>query len=491
MPVTIKQHLLKVKDGSTYVGIDALAETSTAEHVTAINDAGATQIAAVQAKGTQTIASIPGDYTELSNEVENLKSAISGSNALEIAGNIHTGAAKDDGTWQVTTNKCALYHVKSGSKVVIKANSSYYTEIGMLKTANIVSGNAVDYSSATGFTTKIKVNTGTTWTGTVPSDATYLYIFLATAPNYVRKPAKIVIDDYDYIINVVENFAGKATRSYVDEKIDDANYPVHIRLMQYNCGMWSMGNHESMTSDNFQTKMDNYKRFFCKYKPDVIGMQEWVNELTISGITGTQDVSEILFDDIWPYEAEYIYTGSPKGRVIKSKWELTDITQGVISGTQFGYTSNCLYSLARFSYNGRTVAVLTTAITPSSQSSDNVTIRAALLPLLLDLIANDDYAFLMCDLNNVGDGTTVSIEDEGDSLVSIAESNGFKSAMGGYYPWTATYKAYSDPTKVGAIDNIFYKDNGKTLFVDWTVPMDEYSDLMSDHIPCVGEFILL
>ena len=433
----------------------------------------------------------PADYSQLQSDVSDLKTAISGDNALNISGNIHTGACKDDGTWQVTTNKCALYHVVSGQTVTITANSSYYTEIAMLKTANIVSGDAVDYSATTGFTNKIKVNTGTTWTGNVPSDATYLYIFLATAPNLVRKPAKILIDGYDYIKQLVSNITDKANVTYVDKSIEDANYPVHIRLMQYNCGMWSMGNHESMTSDNFQTKMDNYKRFFCKYKPDVIGIQEWVNDLTISGITGTQDVSAILFDDIWPYEAEYIYTGSPKGRVIKSKWELTDITQGSIAGTQFGYSSNCLYSLAKFSYNGRIVAVLTTAIIPSTQSSENITIRAALLPKLLALIADEDYAFLMCDLNNVGNGDDVSIEAEGASLLTIAQNNGFTATMGSYYPWTATYKAYSDPTKVGAIDNIFYKANGKTLFVDWTVPMDEYADLMSDHIPCIGEFILL
>ena len=76
MPITIKQHLLKVKDGNTYVGIDALAETTTQEHVTAINDAGTAQMAAITAKGVETRATIPDKYTALSDEVQDLKSAI-------------------------------------------------------------------------------------------------------------------------------------------------------------------------------------------------------------------------------------------------------------------------------------------------------------------------------------------------------------------------------------------------------------------------------
>lgn len=76
MPITIKQHLLKVKDGNTYVGIDALAETSTQEHVTAINDAGTAQMAAITAKGVETRATIPDNYTALSDEVQDLKSAL-------------------------------------------------------------------------------------------------------------------------------------------------------------------------------------------------------------------------------------------------------------------------------------------------------------------------------------------------------------------------------------------------------------------------------
>lgn len=60
MPITIKSTELKYKNPSTgqYQGIDAVAETTTSQ-----------QCALIEAKGAETIASIPNDYTTLSNAV--------------------------------------------------------------------------------------------------------------------------------------------------------------------------------------------------------------------------------------------------------------------------------------------------------------------------------------------------------------------------------------------------------------------------------------
>lgn len=61
MPVTIKSAYIKYKDSlGQYVGIDSVAETSTAE-----------QVAAIEAKGEEVLESIPADYSELSEAVTN------------------------------------------------------------------------------------------------------------------------------------------------------------------------------------------------------------------------------------------------------------------------------------------------------------------------------------------------------------------------------------------------------------------------------------
>lgn len=103
MPVTIKPARLKYKDtNGDYIGIDALTDKTTAQRiteinsagttqtnavnsagtakVTAVNDAGAAQIQAIGAKGIEVLESIPEDYSELSGDVSDLKSAI---NVLE------------------------------------------------------------------------------------------------------------------------------------------------------------------------------------------------------------------------------------------------------------------------------------------------------------------------------------------------------------------------------------------------------------------------
>jgi hypothetical protein len=74
MPITIKSTELKYKNPSTgeYQGIDAVAERTTSE-----------QCALIEAKGAETIASIPSDYITLANNVSDLNGAI---NALCLKG---------------------------------------------------------------------------------------------------------------------------------------------------------------------------------------------------------------------------------------------------------------------------------------------------------------------------------------------------------------------------------------------------------------------
>lgn len=88
MPVTIKSAAMKFKAANgSYVGIDAIADATTAQQVAAVSDEGVAQKSAIQtegaaqqaaivAKGAETLESIPSEYTELSNDVNSLKSAV-------------------------------------------------------------------------------------------------------------------------------------------------------------------------------------------------------------------------------------------------------------------------------------------------------------------------------------------------------------------------------------------------------------------------------
>jgi len=77
MPYTLKPNKIFAKDPNSdgYLPQNVVTDASTADQVSAIQTAGAQQVAAVEEKGEETLASIPEDYTELSGEVGDLKSA--------------------------------------------------------------------------------------------------------------------------------------------------------------------------------------------------------------------------------------------------------------------------------------------------------------------------------------------------------------------------------------------------------------------------------
>ena len=87
MPVTIKSSQVKVKGTDGYVSIDALADSTTASRISAINSAGASalediqiegqsNVSSIEQKGAEVLESIPDEYTQLENDVSELKSAL-------------------------------------------------------------------------------------------------------------------------------------------------------------------------------------------------------------------------------------------------------------------------------------------------------------------------------------------------------------------------------------------------------------------------------
>lgn len=78
MPYTLKPNQLHIKDPESegFLPQNVVADAATKDQVAAVRLEGGNQVAAVQEKGEETLASIPADYTELSGEVGDLKSAL-------------------------------------------------------------------------------------------------------------------------------------------------------------------------------------------------------------------------------------------------------------------------------------------------------------------------------------------------------------------------------------------------------------------------------
>lgn len=72
MPVAIKKVAIKYKDSTSgqFRTVDAVSDETTADRIAAIEEAADEADAAITAKGTEVIESIPSDYTALADEVD-------------------------------------------------------------------------------------------------------------------------------------------------------------------------------------------------------------------------------------------------------------------------------------------------------------------------------------------------------------------------------------------------------------------------------------
>lgn len=129
MSIFIKRSDLKVKTPTTgtYQGQSLFTENDTQTQINRINSAGTTQVNAVNAKGQETLASIPDDYTELSNDVDDLKSALYPNNAFDVLAynSIATNGTDKYVTFTFSGNSCAVSGTASGNAVkTIYSNTS-------------------------------------------------------------------------------------------------------------------------------------------------------------------------------------------------------------------------------------------------------------------------------------------------------------------------------------------------------------------------------
>lgn len=172
--------------------ISTFTETTAPGAVADVADEGAAQITAIGNKGDEVLGSIPSDYSTLSGDVSDLKSAIT-----EITDYTNEGTTKKNGwtisgtgLWQAgSTLYSYLVKVASGESVEITPVSSgrvYYTMLtGYPKPT---AWGTPNYCS--GFSGIIAVTTKTTVT--VPNDAVYMWF----AGNQYT-PSKIAINGYD------------------------------------------------------------------------------------------------------------------------------------------------------------------------------------------------------------------------------------------------------------------------------------------------------
>lgn len=183
------------------------------QQVSMIEAAGAAQIAAVQAKGAETIETIPDNYDALGENVKNERDNVVSSyltNALPYfikTTNVWTDSA---------TGTHYMIPVAPGDKVVVRAKREAQTQYAILRSFDTpVLNETPDYSTVSGFTERMTVASDTSSPEfTVPSDGLYLCAngtVTSSGTLYDYTPASI-------LVNGVEVFSG--IRSYIKNLLD-------------------------------------------------------------------------------------------------------------------------------------------------------------------------------------------------------------------------------------------------------------------------------
>lgn len=577
-----------------------------------------------------TAEGVPADAKATGTAVRELQDAAiyGGKPAVVSSVGLHPWEIVSGGLWNAAHYSITL-PVNPGDVLEITASSAHANSVGMLRTYNPISGEAADFSTATGWTTTVSVSAGATARFTVPADAHYVYSYAGPSANWI--PSMYKIDGYDYAKTIFENVAalgdtlneynsvairayhnnvsettvngitysitdgvitlsgtstaktyityeGSATsipgwlenRSYygkiskaapdnvrvqlsaykngsylksfffgqesgtftvsglaelsgvivrlnipkgetldntigfaflsaipnTDIGIAEESAPVKVRMMQYNIGKFNMGrpldgDYHFLTSANYDQVVTSYKALLGNAQPDIIGFEEFEDDVLVKGVDGAEDVTvsmdDVLFDRLYPYLDTITALGSK--RAIKAKYPLKNSAHlRVEYSFEYGgetYSSHYYVVRSRIDIGGKSLAILVNAFpnTDDEQSDEwNLANREAAYQASVDILEDEEYAFIVCDAN-AGSVLTPTI------MQDVLTPAGYEAAMGDYFPFQNTYLSPVSGN-TGAIDNVFYK-KAKVQLVNFHVLWDEKAGLASDHAPVYADFLIL
>ena len=127
------------------------------------------------------------------------------------------GFLNSSGVWKYTDNsgyKHIVISVKGGETLKITSQTSKASYLAALKTYSVTADESADFSTASGWTGRKQVNSNSSGSFTLPSDARYLYLAVLNGGSDIT-PVEIILDD----INLKASTTADALREYTDDEI--------------------------------------------------------------------------------------------------------------------------------------------------------------------------------------------------------------------------------------------------------------------------------
>ena len=250
-----------------------------------------------------------------------------------------------------------------------------------------------------------------------------------------------------------------------------------IRVMQYNIGKYRWGyqdiNQHGLTEAQYVEKLANYKKFFGKYQPDIVGLQEYVVTMDKAQ---THNAYDNLFGPLFNL-ASASKTDTHETRIFGCcDGDLMRFQNFTGDGRTVSWTVGEIY------VDGKTIAVATGPLTPYDNSGDYYDARAEQISAVIQALAAYEYAILIFDSN-------IKTESELEDFKLIASNAGYTIGNGDYWGIIDTY--VSHPGVIYpfiAIDTVWVK--GDIKIRNFEALTDEYDALSSDHIPVIADLYI-
>lgn len=253
------------------------------------------------------------------------------------------------------------------------------------------------------------------------------------------------------------------------------NIPVEkIRVMfnnlgGFNFGTYATGSDRMSTADALE-KMEAYKQFYKEYQPNILALEEY--PMDTSKMSKYIDKGDSVCPDTDLYPFIYPYTTTPyQYATIKS--DLYIHYQRGLAVKLDGYSYGIRGTLASvITPEGRNVGIISTVFDVNGTAEN----RTAQMNKAIELLSSYEYGFLCVDTNMLSSA-------EFDAMKTLFTSSGYQLLNGDFYPLMDTCPgAVYKP-----IDNIMVKGNVKIK--SFVVP-DVITELSSDHLPVIGDFLL-
>jgi hypothetical protein len=472
-------------------GQTALAAVSGAQTaaVSAVQTESTTQRAAIQQKGEDTIESIPTDYTALSDEVDDLKSAF-----VALEENDYNGIAYQvDGVGRVrfdtgnTAGSSDTNFSHTGFIDVSRYKSLKYKKIGVTS-ATSTAGMAF-YNSEREFIpgSGVQVAVGQSVGGylvdlselTIPDGAHYARFStltdIDTYGTFELYGYSILADKiYNKEDNVVDTYNAAIETPGQGENVGEI-----IKVVSYNVAKYDNDTDPVVYIPT--DKQINFKKMLSQINPDFIATQE--DRHYITGGSGTVALTA-LYNPIFPYE--YIQaTGGQLRPAIRSKKQ-------AISNGQVVFSNGRWTHYATFEINNKILLLTSTHPVASYNNTDYDSAEsiAARLTQYTELfqwfngsisLKNPSGADVSCPsyewLIAAGDYNTLTQTDK-DNLTNLAKNNGYKLANGEWLGWLETNYRFDTPL---CLDNVIASSN--VIFNSITAHSSMHEMLYSDHVP--------